>query len=456
MSGRSCRLRGPLNLRIEAGLGRFAWSPDDRNGGIVTERSRRRVLSVDDAGILNEPWPLDLDPETVPFRVRTVTILRRKAIWDDMTRLDSVTEGDVLGWWTAGIKTVADLRDVGNAAIATHHAGAPERERQAAELARMVDGLARVAGEAWMVQVWWRDPRFRDLLPRSGATVAEIINGGSLAEQQELWVSTDQLEARIERLAALSLEEAVAALRRGHLRPARDTPRGAGGVLRSRAGDLIVGWDDLTRMPWTFSGAYVVYEYQGAHYWIRPGLASVGDPPRVTISDAYAPAGYLVDPPYGLATLYRLTPTAAYDARTEYEQREQGRHHARHQAEQKQRRDRDEWLGAKTRNYAPTRLPHYGTALATVRLSTIRDKLTEYGITVTPTKSGRVLVSAPHVEGANQNSVPSRTWLDLACRFADVLAADPGRCDVPRCGRTADVITDSDAVVCPKHAGITE
>jgi hypothetical protein len=33
----------------------------------------------------NAPWPPDLDPGTVPFRVRTVTILRRKGIWDDPT-----------------------------------------------------------------------------------------------------------------------------------------------------------------------------------------------------------------------------------------------------------------------------------------------------------------------------------------------------------------------------------
>jgi hypothetical protein len=34
----------------------------------------------DDGPILDAPWPPDLDPATVPFRVRTVTILRRKGI----------------------------------------------------------------------------------------------------------------------------------------------------------------------------------------------------------------------------------------------------------------------------------------------------------------------------------------------------------------------------------------
>jgi Fe-S-cluster formation regulator IscX/YfhJ len=86
---------------------------------------------VNDTGILNETWPADLDPKTVPFRKRTVTILRRLGFFDDPALLNEVTEADVLGWWYAGVKTVADLRDTGNAAIAAHHAGAPERRRQA-------------------------------------------------------------------------------------------------------------------------------------------------------------------------------------------------------------------------------------------------------------------------------------------------------------------------------------
>ena len=143
-----------------------------------------------------------LDPETVPFRVRTVTILTRKGIWADMTRLDGVTEGDVFGWWYAGVKTVADLRHTGNAAVVSHHAGAPERERQAAELARTTERLRRLAGEPWTGQVWWRDPRFRDLLPRGDVTVREICLSGSPEDQRRLWDDMAELETRMRRLAA--------------------------------------------------------------------------------------------------------------------------------------------------------------------------------------------------------------------------------------------------------------
>jgi hypothetical protein len=175
----------------------------------------------DDTGILNEPWPPDLDPATVPFRKRTVTILRRLGFFDDPTLLNEVTEADVLGWWNAGVKTVADLRDTGNAAIVWHHATSGERQQQAeaedrrrkveaVELRQMADALRQVAGEAWAAQVWWRDPRFRDLLRRGDVTAREICLNGNSEERRELWDSLTDLEARVKRLAALPLAEVVA------------------------------------------------------------------------------------------------------------------------------------------------------------------------------------------------------------------------------------------------------
>jgi hypothetical protein len=38
---------------------------------------------VDDTFLLDAPWPDDLDPATVPFLTRNVTILRRMGYYDD-------------------------------------------------------------------------------------------------------------------------------------------------------------------------------------------------------------------------------------------------------------------------------------------------------------------------------------------------------------------------------------
>ncbi len=65
-------------------------------------------------GFLAEPWPGDLDPARVPFRQRTITVLKGMRLWDDMTRIDELTVDDVAGYWVTGPVTVNDLITSGN------------------------------------------------------------------------------------------------------------------------------------------------------------------------------------------------------------------------------------------------------------------------------------------------------------------------------------------------------
>ena len=64
--------------------------------------------------ILDKPWPGDLDPSRVPFRQRTITVLKGMRLWDDMTRIDERTVADVAGYWVTGPVTVNDLTTSGN------------------------------------------------------------------------------------------------------------------------------------------------------------------------------------------------------------------------------------------------------------------------------------------------------------------------------------------------------
>lgn len=80
---------------------------------------------MDDAPILNHPWPPNLNPADVPFRSRTVTILRRKGFFGDPTRFDTLTEAEVMSWWSAGVETVDDIRRTGNDAIRRHQPAGP-------------------------------------------------------------------------------------------------------------------------------------------------------------------------------------------------------------------------------------------------------------------------------------------------------------------------------------------
>jgi hypothetical protein len=76
---------------------------------------------VDDTPILSAPWPPDLDPATVLFLTRSVTVLTRMGYFDDPSLFDILTEAEVLSWTNAGPKTVEDIRSTGNEAIRLHH-----------------------------------------------------------------------------------------------------------------------------------------------------------------------------------------------------------------------------------------------------------------------------------------------------------------------------------------------
>ena len=115
---------------------------------------------MDDTLLLDSPWPDDLDPATVPFLARSVTVLRRAGFFDDWTRFSTLTETEVLSWWNAGVGTVADIRTTGNAAIVNYHG-------------------ASLTGEPWAAQIWDRDPRFKEYLPKGGGTVRGIVACGS-------------------------------------------------------------------------------------------------------------------------------------------------------------------------------------------------------------------------------------------------------------------------------------
>ena len=146
-------------------------------------------------GILAQPWPGDLDPSRVPFRQRTITVLKGMGLWDDMTRIDHLTIDDVAGYWVTGPVTVNDLITSGNEAIEWHH-NQPAR-------------LEQVTTDGWTRQVWRRDLRFGDLLPDVDATVHAIAISGHHSDQRSLLKTLPKLEKRLDEVARESRDEAL-------------------------------------------------------------------------------------------------------------------------------------------------------------------------------------------------------------------------------------------------------
>jgi len=165
---------------------------------------------VTDTLLLDLRWPDDLDPEAVAFLTRTETVLRRSGLYDDPAQFNTLTVAEVAGWESTRPVTIANLRTTAHAAIRRHH-------QEAGLRSRMDTVLKDVAIELWAPQVWFRDPRFIDHLPKSDATVQEIATTvqeiattGNAIDRRFLFDRLADLRVAIDRQASLSLAGAVA------------------------------------------------------------------------------------------------------------------------------------------------------------------------------------------------------------------------------------------------------
>ena len=157
---------------------------------------------MDDNLLLDAPWPNDLDPATVPFLTRNVTILKRMGYYDDWSLFNTLTETEVLSWTTAGVGTVADIRTTGSAAIVEYHG-------EALSLGRSVADVASLADKAWARHIWDRDPRFKGFLPKGGGTVYGVVASGTDDDRMFLWDNLEALREAVAAQATLSLPDAV-------------------------------------------------------------------------------------------------------------------------------------------------------------------------------------------------------------------------------------------------------
>ena len=157
---------------------------------------------MDTTPIPKTAWPYDLDPATVPFKGRTVTVLQRLGFWVDWTLFDTLSEADVLDWWNAGPVTVEDLRVTGNAAIERHRT-------ETGLLMQLEADLSEMASEPWAPHVWRRDPRFAQYVPEGDHTVYEIATSGSAVDCRVLWEHGEELRDAVEAQARLSFLDAI-------------------------------------------------------------------------------------------------------------------------------------------------------------------------------------------------------------------------------------------------------
>lgn len=152
---RECRLPEGSTL---AALDARVWD----NLLAITPRIERYVLALLDTRYdaiceipaIGRPWPIGLDPGSIPWRARTWNCLTRANLHLDRGRLSRLSFGELYAIKGMGAVSVVDFATTAEAAINRFEAAA---EKEGKDVSAMV---ASVSGESWVEAITPDDPRF--------------------------------------------------------------------------------------------------------------------------------------------------------------------------------------------------------------------------------------------------------------------------------------------------------
>jgi len=127
-----------------------------------------RRSNLRDLMVFDQPWPLDLDPQVVPWTPRTRNCLGRSALIDEPRRLSRVTYGELFSIPQMGARSVLDFVVTSEMAIEQASGGSEISEK-------LLELVNRAIDAPWAELVSGEDPRFSDLLPKSAGTLADWL-----------------------------------------------------------------------------------------------------------------------------------------------------------------------------------------------------------------------------------------------------------------------------------------
>jgi hypothetical protein len=147
----------PLGSTLAA-LDASVWN----NLPAYTPRIERYVLAlldtrydtIRDLPALTRPWPVGLDPASVPWTTRTKNCLARVGALSDRNLLAHLTFGDLYNISGMGTASVVDFTTIGEAAIDLFESDANKQDKQVSE------ALTAISDEQWIDTVMPDDPRF--------------------------------------------------------------------------------------------------------------------------------------------------------------------------------------------------------------------------------------------------------------------------------------------------------
>lgn len=113
-----------------------------------------RYDAIRDLTALSQPWPVGLDPGSVPWKSRTHNAIARAGLLANRNLLSQLTFGDLYGLNGMGAMSVIDFATTAEAAIDRFEAVSDTEAEEAPEI------LGSLVGEQWIDTVMPDDPRF--------------------------------------------------------------------------------------------------------------------------------------------------------------------------------------------------------------------------------------------------------------------------------------------------------
>lgn len=125
-----------------------------------------RIPRVSQLRVIERSWPRAIDPQDIPWPTRIQNALKRSGNLSNLSWIEKVTYGDMLALRNLGVKSVLEFASLLEATIGPDGEPLDEVAREALMLA---------AEEDWAEKIRSDDPRFRDVVPALGGSLAQLL-----------------------------------------------------------------------------------------------------------------------------------------------------------------------------------------------------------------------------------------------------------------------------------------
>lgn len=216
--------RGSSIARLDSDFWRSSTTCSARLRNYIIWLTRSRRLIIEGLPALDESWPTGLEPDKVPWKIRTRNALDRGGLLQSLNSLSHVTYGKLFSLKGMDAVSVLDFACTAEAAFECYRHQSPALLESASNHGRDVpetdqkisEALLNALDEPWAEQVSEQDPRFARFLPPGEGTIFERVEAltsasplSPFADGATLATTLPRIRTEISQIESFTLEEAL-------------------------------------------------------------------------------------------------------------------------------------------------------------------------------------------------------------------------------------------------------